>query len=65
MRVICHISVLAPGCPQSTSRHYAFMPDLCDVGDVAVSFLSALQDRTQGGNNYKPFLDMYLYLYKT
>lgn len=47
MRVISHMSVLAPGCPQSTSHHYAFMPDLCDVGDVAVSFLSALQDRKQ------------------
>lgn len=56
MRVICHMSVLARGCPQSTSHHYAFISDLCDVRDVAVSFLSALQDRTQGGNNYKPFL---------
>lgn len=47
MRVISHMSVLAPGCPQSTSHHYAFMPDLCGAGDVAVSFLSALQDRKQ------------------
>lgn len=39
MRVISHMSVLAPGCPQSNLHHYAFMPDLCDVGDVAVSFL--------------------------
>lgn len=43
-----NMSYVCP-CPQSTSHHYAFMPDLCDVGDVAVSFLSALQDRTQGG----------------
>lgn len=47
MKVIFQPSVLASGCPQSTSHHYAFMPDLCDVGDVAASFLSALQDRKQ------------------
>lgn len=41
------MSVLAPGCPQSNPHHYAFKPDLCDVGDVAVSFLFALQDRKQ------------------
>lgn len=48
MSVISHMSVLAPSCPQSNSHHYAFMPDLCDVADVAVSFLSALYDRKQG-----------------
>lgn len=54
MRVISHMPVLAPGCPQSNPHHYAFMPDLCDAGDVAVSFLSALQDRKQkGGSHYK------------
>lgn len=47
MKAIFQPSVLASGCPQSTSHHYAFMPDLCDVGDVAASFLSALQDRKQ------------------
>ena len=55
MRVISHMSVLAPGCPQSNSHHYAFTADLCDVGDAAVSSLSALQGRKhKGGNNYKP-----------
>lgn len=59
IRVISHMSVLAPGCPQSNPHHYAFMPDLYDVGDVAVSFPSALQDRKQrGGSCYKPVLEL-------
>lgn len=47
MNVIFQLSVLASGCSQSTSHHDAFMPDLCDVGDVAAAFLPALQDRKQ------------------
>lgn len=47
MYAIFQPSVLASGCPQSTSHHDAFMPDLCNVGDVAASFLPALQDRKQ------------------
>lgn len=46
MNAIFQPSVLASGCPQSTS-HHAFMSDLCNVGDVAASFLPALQDRKQ------------------
>lgn len=47
MNVIFRLFVLASGCPQSTAHHDAFMPDLCDVADVAASFLPALRDRKQ------------------
>lgn len=66
MRLISHMSVLAPGRPQSNPHYYAFMPDLCDVGDVAVSFRSALHDGKQRGcNHHKPVLEQYFYLYST
>lgn len=66
MSVISHISVLAPSCPQSNPNHYAFTPDLCDVAVVAVSPLSALQDRKQRDDkHYKPDSESSIYISAT
>lgn len=59
MNTIFQPSVLASGCPQSTSHHDAFMPDLCDVGDVAASFPPCFtRQETEGGNHCKLFLSL-------
>lgn len=63
-----NISYVCP-CPWLASANFSplrFMPDLCDAGDVAVSFLSALQDSKQRGRNlYKTSPALCLYIYNT
>lgn len=66
MRVISHMSVFVPGCPQSNPHHYVFMPDLCGVVDVVVFSLPVSQDGKQKGDKHcKPVLGLHLYLCNT